>query len=243
MPKYLAYKDGKRLLDFKGFGVTVYKYLDGHITNTINEKKAFALGNFLGGFQRQKKRFRGKFADRYKFYDFSISRMKFMKPYAYNQTHKELKAVVKEVERGVILNRLGKNLPRGPIHVDIKSDNELFRGDKLTGIIDFGNFYIGPLILDVGKAIVFNCVKRGKLDGKLVRSFLRGYEKQRLLKRQEINYLKKSILYSIYSHIWLDLYHVPLKLVPETHTLYFVRAFLPAIRDLDKNENFIAEIL
>jgi Ser/Thr protein kinase RdoA (MazF antagonist) len=157
-----------------------------------------------------------------------------MKPFAYKQTNLKLKSVVADIENGVIDNKFDNKLPQGPIHVDIKADNELFIGDKLTGIIDFGNFYRGPLILDVGKTIIFNCIKNNNINKEMMKKFLMGYEKYRKLTKKEHDNIFKAIRYAIYSHIWLDLYHVPLKLVPQKHTLYFVKKFLPAIRKLDK---------
>ena len=54
----------------------------------------------------------------------------------------------------------------------------------------------------------------------------------------ELNYFKKSILFAIYSHIWVDLYHVPIKYIPEEYTLSLVRDFLPVARQLEKENLF-----
>ena len=234
-PNYILNCKNDYILDYKGFAITVYKFLPGRAPKAMNEEKIFQLGKFLGNFHQQGAKFKNRFTARHIFYDFSNKKMKFMKKYAYNQKNKELKSVVAEVEREVIKNRPHYNFSQGPIHVDIKSDNELFQRDKLTGIIDFGNFYVGPYILDLGKTIIFNCVINNQINKKLKTQFLRGYESQRRLTKQEKKFLNRSILYAIYSHIWLDLYHVPLKLVPARHTLYFVKNFLPAARQLNKS--------
>jgi len=52
----------------------------------------------------------------------------------------------------------------------------------------------------------------------------------------KINYLKQSILFAIYSHLWVDLYHVPIRYVPESYTLFLVREFLPLARRLEKEQ-------
>ncbi len=231
-PKYIAHRNGECILDYRGFGVTVYRFLEGKAPRVLNRKRVFQLGKFLGNFHSQGLTLKNKFSKRYNFYYFPLARIREMKIYAYDQTHPKLKAVTELVENGIKRNSPPKHLPKGPIHVDLKYDNELFKSDTLTGVIDFGNFYRGPLMLDVGKAIIFNCVKNGELDDQLVKRFLDGYLKYRKFSKGEGRYLTRSIRYAIYSHIWLDLYHVPLKLVPETHTLYFVEKFLPAIEGL-----------
>ncbi|MBI4094984.1 MAG: phosphotransferase [Candidatus Liptonbacteria bacterium] len=231
-PQYVADGKGDFILNHRGFGITVYRFLEGRTSRTFNGKQVFELGRFLGNFHAQGLKLKNRFSKRHKFYHFPPARIREMKIHAYNQTHPKLKSVVRLVEDGIRENSPPKYLPHGPIHVDFKHDNELFKGNTLTGIIDFGNFYRGPLMLDVGKAIIFNCAKNGKLDDKLIKRFLAGYSKYRKLDREEKKYLKRSIRYAIYSHIWLDLYHVPLNLVPETHTLYFVEEFLPAIAGL-----------
>lgn len=229
-PKYIAYKKNNYILDFKGFAVTVYEYLKGMPPKYINDKRAFQLGKFLGSFHRQTKRLKNRYSNRYKFYYFSKSRYDYMRPYAYDQKNKELKAVVGAIETIMNMNRLSNNLPQGPIHVDIKADNELFKGDKLTGIVDFGNFYVGPFMLDLGKTIVFNCIKNNRINLQLMHHLLSGYEQERPLQKIEKKNLNKAIIFSICSHIWLDLYHVPLKIVPYTHTLGYVKNQWPAVR-------------
>ena len=154
-----------------------------------------------------------------------------MRAVIYRQKNNRLSKVAGEIEKGLINSSPPKGLPEGPIHVDFKPDNFLFKGNRLVGVLDFGNFYIGPLMIDLGKAIIFNCTKNKKLDRKLVDSFLRGYEKFRQLTKQERAYFKKAVHYGIYSHVWLDLYHVPLKLVPAYHPLNYIKIYLPAVKD------------
>lgn len=230
VPHYLSDQSDNCILERDGFGITVYKHLPGEHITDLNEKQVFQLGLFLGAFHSQGAQLKADFSGRKIFYDFSPEQFEKKKLYAYKQTNKILKSVVPEIEKGVLSNMLDKSLPQGPIHVDIKTDNLLFAGNKLTGVIDFGNFYNGPYILDLGKAIVFNCTKEGFIDKKLMNSMLRGYNKSRKLNKQEMRSLNQAMRYGIYSHIWLDLYHVPLKLVPVSHTLYFVENFLPAVR-------------
>jgi Ser/Thr protein kinase RdoA (MazF antagonist) len=199
------------------------------------------LGVFLGEFHLQGKRFRKILKSRRKFYDLNPAVMKKTERYAFNQNNLLLKLVVHDIKSGVEKNRPPAGLPRGPIHVDIKPENELFVKNKLSAVVDFGNFYVGPLMVDVGKTIMWNCCGRGKFDKNLFKSFMNGYKSKRRLTKKEFSYLKKSILFAIYSHIWVDLYHVPLKYVPESYTLFLVKNFLPVATQIE-NMNFNANL-
>lgn len=232
---FIISDSGNYIEKYKRFWITVDKYIKGSTPKTINTKMAEQLGIFLGKFHKQGMRFKKRNKERRKFYDLRPVVLKQMHPIALRQTNKILKGVVKEVKRGVIENFPPKNMEIGPIHVDIKPENELFSRGKLTGVVDFGNFYIGPLMIDVGKTIMWNCCKNKRLNKKLLKEFVKGYQSQRKMNNDECNYLRKSILYAIYSHIYVDLYHVPLKYVPESYTLFLVNNFLPIARKMMKS--------
>ena len=195
---------------------------------------AYQLGQFLGTFHVQGRSFPTLLRGRRKFYDLSAVVMKKMDAYATQQTNPFLKAVVQEVREGVLRTRPPKILPKGPIHVDIKPENELFVDGILTGVVDFGNFYIDTLMIDVGKTIMWNCGKGKSIDRTLMAELLRGYEEKRKFTKQERDYLPSAILFAIYSHIWVDLYHVPLHYVPESYTVSLVKTFLPIARTLEE---------
>jgi uncharacterized membrane protein YbaN (DUF454 family) len=80
---------------------------------------------------------------------------------------------------------------------------------------------------------MWNCCTKGALDRKLFKKFMEGYTNKRSLNKDEKAYITKSILYAIYSHIWVDLYHVPIKYVPESWPLYLIETFLPVARRLE----------
>jgi Ser/Thr protein kinase RdoA (MazF antagonist) len=236
VPHFLPTKTGEFIFNFKGFGITVDRYIPGKQPKVINKKMAGALGRFLGLFHLQGKRFNKRLVGRRKFYNLNPSLIKKMHIYARRQKNMTLRNVVAEVKQGVENNQLSKNLPKGPIHVDIKPENELFLGDRLMGVVDFGNFYIDVLMIDIGKTIMWNCSKNGKLSLNLVKEFMRGYESVRKLSVEEKQYFKKAILFAIYSHIWVDLYHVPIKYVPESYTIFLVKEFLPVAKWLEKHK-------
>lgn len=232
IPRYVPRSTGEYLFDFKNSTVSVYQFLPGSKPKLITKKMLRQLGTCIGSFHGQGVKYKKPMRERRKFYDLNPKVMTRMERVALRQTNPRLKAVIEEVKRGVEVNRPPRGLPRGPIHVDIKPDNELFVEEKLTGIVDFGNMYIGPLIFDVGKTIMWNCLKEERLDRGLMDAFLQGYESQRRLSDAEQTYLPRAILFAIYSHLWVDLYHVPIHYVPERYTIFLVKKFLPIARQI-----------
>lgn len=238
VPHYRATPKGEHILMKGGYGVTVYDLLSGDPPNAITPRMAEALGKFLGKFHVRGSEFRENFLGRRKFYDLTPTMMREMEPTAEQQKNPLLKEVVQEVREGVERSRPPHGLPVGPIHVDVKPENELFEGEKLTGIVDFGNFYIGPFMVDLGKLIMWNCVEKKKVDGILLERCLAGYESEWPLGASERAYLRSAILFAIYSHIWVDLYQVPLHYVPESYTAGLVKTFLPVARELQKEQTY-----
>ncbi len=236
VPSFWRSKRNKFVEKFKDSWVTVYRYFPGKPPKKITPVMARELGEFFGEFHRRSRIFKKDLASRRKYYDLNPAAMKLMRPLAYRQKNPILRKAVPIVEQGVRDNQPPAKLPTGPIHVDPYAKNELFIGNKLSGIIDFGNFYQGPLMVDVGKVIMWNCCPRKKLDRRLLGNFLSGYFSQRKFSRQEKAYLKKSILYAIYSHLWVDLYHLPLKYIPESYALFLVKNFLPVAQAIEKSK-------
>ncbi|MFA6502818.1 MAG: phosphotransferase [Candidatus Paceibacterota bacterium] len=236
VPHYVKSVNGKYIEKQGDHWVTVDKFIGGSHPEIVTESMARQLGKFLGAFHQQGRGFRQAPRGRRRFYDMRPAVVEKMAVYAKKQDDQQLASVVEEVLRGVERTRLPKGLPQGIVHVDIKSDNELFAGEKLKAVLDFGNMYKDALLLDVGKVIMWNCVRHKEVDTALVASFIKGYEEKRRLSTAERKYLKRSVLFAIYSHIWVDLYHLPLKYVPASYVRYLVRTFLPVARKLEGSD-------
>ena len=225
---------GKYAILLDGSWVTVYQFLNGKQPKKLTPEMARQLGAFLGAFHKIGQKFTRNLGGRRKFYDLSPTVMQKMHHYTVRQKNAKLRKIVQEVRDGVKRTRPSRNLPSGPIHVDLKPENELFVRQRLSGVVDFGNFYRGPLMIDIGKTIMWNCIKRKKLNRKLVKEFFEGYTSKRSINTAEQAYVKNAVLFAIYSHIYVDLFHVPLGYVPESYALSLVRDFLPVARWLEK---------
>jgi homoserine kinase type II len=81
-------------------------------------------------------------------------------------------------------------LPRGIIHGDLFTDNALFEGEKLSGIIDFYHACNDFLIQDIAVTINDWCkTSSGLIDETLKSCLLEGYQSQRKLSLEENNHL------------------------------------------------------
>ncbi len=234
VPKYVKSINGAFIEETDNYNVTVYSFIEGTMPKDLTPEIVFQLGEFLGKFHVKGKQFRKSLPGRRKFYHFNKKILREMDKFAYQQTNPLLVNSIDEVRQGLERNILPRNLQKGPIHVDVKPENELFIREKLSGILDFGIFYIDSLLIDIGKTIMWNCVKNSQLEEKLVTEFLRGYEKERKLTSEEKLLVNQAILFGIYAHLYVDFYHVPLKRVPESYTLGLVEDFLPVARQLEK---------
>ncbi|MDD5489487.1 MAG: phosphotransferase [Candidatus Moranbacteria bacterium] len=235
VPVYRSSLCGNFIEKFGRDWVTVYDFIPGKSPRRITAQMALELGKFLGEFHKRGRKFKEDLKSRRRFYDLNPKVVKKMNPFARSQKNSVLKSVVERIKKGVEENRPSSKLPRGPIHVDIGHANELFQGNKLTGIIDFGNFYIDTLMIDVGKTVMWNCCPNKKINPQLLKEFIAGYNSRRKLNKDERAYLKKAVLFAIYSHIWVDLYHIPIKYVPESWPLMLIRRFLPVANQIEKS--------
>jgi homoserine kinase type II len=87
-------------------------------------------------------------------------------------------------------------LPNGLIHGDLFYDNVLFEGKKLKAILDFEEACHYFKIFDLGMCIVGCCTKEAEVKLKKARSLVSGYQKLRVLEKQEKESLKLFVEYA-----------------------------------------------
>ncbi|MDX8401767.1 MAG: homoserine kinase [Mariprofundaceae bacterium] len=78
-------------------------------------------------------------------------------------------------------------LPAGVIHGDLFTDNILFEGDQVSGVIDFYYAHDAPYAMDVAIALNAQAVllRSADEDAARMRAFLEGYEQMRRLREDE----------------------------------------------------------
>ncbi len=87
-------------------------------------------------------------------------------------------------------------LPKGVIHGDLFADNLLFRGDKLTAVLDFDAACRGKFIFDIATAVNALCFIDGGYSLERFRYLLQGYETVRTLSLAEWDAFPNELRYS-----------------------------------------------
>ncbi|MBF6567348.1 MAG: homoserine kinase [Candidatus Binataceae bacterium] len=91
---------------------------------------------------------------------------------------------------------LESKLPKGVIHGDIFPDNLLFRGERLTAVLDFEAACRGKFIFDIATAVNALCFIDGAYSLDRFRDLLSGYESVRTLSLAEWDAFPNELRYS-----------------------------------------------
>ena len=95
-----------------------------------------------------------------------------------------------------LLRTIPSELPRGLIHGDVFYDNVLFHGKKFKALIDFEEACHYYKVFDLGMAVVGLCTEKSEVRLLKVQSLLQGYQKIRLLEREEQEILQLFVEYA-----------------------------------------------
>ncbi len=113
--------------------------------------------------------------------------------------HRPLIPLVREPERIKILEKIflwfeaifipvRETLPRGPIHGDINDDNVLVQADRVSGLLDFGDCIVNPVICDLAIALAYHTLDEADPLG--AAAVITGaYDRERTLSPDEIRVL------------------------------------------------------
>ncbi|MFT4308941.1 MAG: homoserine kinase [Candidatus Woesearchaeota archaeon] len=101
--------------------------------------------------------------------------------------------------------RLPTNLPKGIIHGDFDSNNIKFRGNNITGILDFDDATYAILIYDIGMMLLYwTRFYLKTFNHEKARSIIRVYEKYRPLTRIERRHIYDALqLHALMIMAWL----------------------------------------
>jgi homoserine kinase type II len=101
-----------------------------------------------------------------------------------------------EDEVDYLTRYLEGKLPKGVIHGDLFSDNVLFRGEKLTTVLDFDAACRGKFIFDLATAVNALCFVDSQYSLDRFRFLLHGYESVRTLSLAEWDAFPNELRYS-----------------------------------------------
>lgn len=100
---------------------------------------------------------------------------------------------------------LAANIPEGLVHADAFTDNTVFKGNQLAGIIDFEEACIDQLMFDVGIVVNGFCYPQNQLNESLLKTLLGAYYNQRPLEPIELELLPWFIRWGALSQIYWHL--------------------------------------
>lgn len=213
--------------NYNGKPFIVYRYLKGHAPRSITPLLMRQLGNFQAQFHRRGAHFR-KIMNKEPFtYEFPPAKIQKFNRLFLRSMRPEFRQYYPLVYNVIQQAGCFRDLPRGPIHVDMKPDNVLVQGKKLSGIIDFGNCYRGPFLVDIAKTLVWFCLRGKTLDATLLRSLITAYQRIRPLTRREQILLPFALRFAAASHIFIDYYTYIHHIVPLSYLRLLHKKFMP----------------
>jgi len=201
--------NGKEISTIGSHFAIVYAYIPGKSLKNITPSQRKSVGKELAKIHSKTKGFKwpGK---RNEYYNFTNNKINlFSRTVAKSRI--PLKKRFQEIKDDIIKYRLSSSLPSGGIHVDIKPENVLFYKGRLNGIIDFDNSYIGPLVLDLAKTMMWFGLHDKKMNLTYARDIYRGYESARKLTALECKELYKAIMLAYATHLFDVFYMASLK--------------------------------
>ena len=141
----------------------IYRYISGQTVKNISMDLIRQLALFQAEFHRQGERFISR-VKREPNYNLPPAKVQRMSKLIEKKFKGESLKKFQEIKKEILAIRLPKNLPEGPIHVDIKPENTIIRSGKIKGILDFDNSYRGTLLVDIGKTLMWYCTENKKLN-------------------------------------------------------------------------------
>jgi len=225
--KLMNYGWGKFISLYKGRPYIVYKFIDGQLPKRITPALVKQLGVFQAKFHRLGNSFKSKINREPYTYNFPEIKIETFRKILQSKIPKEFVGPYGKITNILLNIKLPKQIPTGPIHVDIKPENILIKNNKLVGVLDFDNGYIGPYIIDIGKTITWFCIKKGKLNAGLLNDFFKSYQKIRKLTSMEKKFFRQALVHAVASHIFLDYYKYHKRIIPLSYLKMLHKEFYP----------------
>ena len=120
----------------------------------------------------------------------------------YREVRRQLPPHLKNIIRvlddefGYLENYLDNNLPKGIIHGDLFPDNVKFKGNRLTGVMDFEASCRGKLIYDLATAVNALCFIEDRYQIDRFEALIAGYESLRPLSLPEWDSFPNELRFS-----------------------------------------------
>jgi homoserine kinase type II len=236
VPQPIKTKNGKYLFDFKGHKTFIYTFLPGREEKKFTKRMLFEVGEFLGKLHLQTDGFASP-VERTDFYSISAKKLRRVIEESRRIKNAKVRRAVLYLEKNALGYKLPAGLPKGAMHIDMKPENVLFAKGRLTGVVDFDNSYIGPLVFDLADTLMWFCSKGGLFDTMRAKAIYKGYESARKLNPPEREALFDA-LHNVYLAISLcGVDYLAQKKLPERFVVWVIDNLL----ETEKNFQFTKE--
>ncbi|TAL34845.1 MAG: homoserine kinase [Alphaproteobacteria bacterium] len=186
-PATLRQSGDGEIFMLRGKPALLTEFLEGAWPREITPQHCHAVGELLAAMHRAGR-------------DFPVKRKNTMSLAAWQSLIHACAARADEVEKGLFgfldaeLDFLEKNwpkyLPRGAVHADLFPDNVFFKGDEISGVIDFYFSCTDTLAYDLMLTLNPWCFDwKGDLDAGKSRALLENYHRARPLTKNELKAL------------------------------------------------------
>jgi len=191
----LKTKSGRFYVEFQGKCLTVTRNLDGVElpVEAINAAHLSALGHTLANLHLIGRSYKKGIDNR-----FGFNRIVAIYREVRRQLPSHLKNIVRVLddEFSYLENYLDNNLPKGIIHGDLFADNVKFKGNRLTGVMDFEAACRGKLIYDLATAVNALCFIEERYRIDRFEALISGYESLRPLSLPEWDSFPNELRFS-----------------------------------------------
>ena len=190
-PVPILNKQNETLTDYKGKKLMIVSFLEGKAKKNLSPSNCKSIGIEVAKMHNITKNFKLKRQN-----DLSINSWRNLFNSIKDKCTKINKNLPKLIEENLtdVEKNWPKNLPRGIIHADLFHDHVFFKGNKLSGIIDF--YFSCEDFFAFEIAICFNAVCFDGMKDNLsfnvtkAKNFINGYTSIRELNDQEKNSIK-----------------------------------------------------
>ena len=183
-PKLIQATNGKNLTDYQNKKVMIKQYIPGRTLAQLNVEQIQQIGVFLAKLHQIP-------PPEYLPLEHAYLKDTYPMILAQNQDQIYKEWVKSRVD--ILTGNLDLSLPTGFIHGDLFTDNVLIENGKFKAVLDFEDAGHNLLIFDIGMAVVGLCREDSRIRLEKVRALLSGYQKTRILDKNE----KQSLLTSI----------------------------------------------
>ncbi|MGH8012624.1 MAG: homoserine kinase [Candidatus Binataceae bacterium] len=194
-PHPMQDRTGRFYRDFDSKCVSLFRYYDGRVLSAarLRPTQLETVGRALGELHVIGKGYKKGIDNRFSFERIADLYLT-VRTRLPNYFRKTMRTLEDEID--YLTRYLEGKLPKGIIHGDLFADNLLFRGEKLTAVLDFEAACRGKFIFDIATCVNALCFIEGAYSLDRFRNLLRGYETVRTLSLAEWDAFPNELRYS-----------------------------------------------